>query len=284
MSAVLGAYLDLSHALTSDPLLLLASAISTFDPLWAASTDDLDGEDDPLNTTLHVVRSAFPDLYAEAVGALWAGASNRDLERMLCAGISAKGIPLDNLHWVGWGIPLIAHGIDLSDPDLYTTRPDLLVALAPFGISPSDEDDLPEAVYTVGRAIAGSLIRQTDPVLQQVGWLYGWLFSSSGNSLVDETEEVLCELTPLSWSPDDIAFAVEIIAEADIILRDARAGLAALQTHPALLTVLQDNIDRFRQGKRHGQPTVLEWPSAVGSAGRTAQPDPELLLVRGDAA
>lgn len=288
MTAVLEAYFNLSHALTTDALLLLASAVATFDPLWSASTDDLDSEDDPLDTTLWVVRSAFPDLYGEAVGALWLGASYRDLDRLLCAGISAKGIPLDDLHWVGWGIPLIAHGIDLSDPDLYTIHADLLPALAPFGISPSDDMDepidLPEAIYAVGRAIAGSLTGQTDPVLQQVGWLYSWLFSSSGNSLVDETEEVLCELTPLSWSPDDIAFAVEIIAEADTILSDARAGLAALQANPNLLTVLQDNIDRFRRGKRHGQPPVLEWPSAVCSAGRSPQPDPKLLLVRGDAA
>lgn len=283
MNAVLDTYLGLSHALTSDPLLLLASAVATFDPLWAAS-DDLDGEDDPLDTTLRVVRRAFPDLYAEAVGVLWAGAAYRDLERLMCVGISAKGIPLDDLHWVGWGIPLTAHGIDLSDPDFYTLHPDLADALTPFGIFPSDEDDLPDAIYTVGCAIARSLSEQADPVLQQVGWLYGWLFSCTGNSLVDETDEMLCEIAPLSWSPDDIAFAVEIIAEADTILSDAHAGLEALQANPNLLTVLQDNIERLRRGTRDGHPPVLEWPSAVSGAGRTAQPDPELLLVRSDAA
>lgn len=284
MNAVLDTYLGLSRALTTDPLLLLASVVATFDPLWSVS-DDLDGEEDPLDTTLRVVRRAFPDLYAEMVGTLWVGANYRDLERLLCAGISAKGIPLDDLHWVGWGIPLIAHGLDISDPDFYTLHADLADALTPFGICPLDEgDDLPDGVYTVGRAIAGSLTEETNPVLQQVGWLYGWLFSCTGNSLVDETEEVLCELAPLSWSPDDIAFAVEIIAEADTILRDACAGLAALQTHPNLLTVLQDNIDRLRQGTRDGQSPVLEWPSAVGGADRSPQPDPELLLVRRNAA
>ncbi len=51
---------QLSEALTGDPLLLLASAVATFDPYWNSIHDEDDYDDDPLNTALRVTRGAFP--------------------------------------------------------------------------------------------------------------------------------------------------------------------------------------------------------------------------------
>jgi len=292
MNAVIDAYHGLAHVLTTDPLLLLASAVATFDPFWSAFDDDFDGEEPPLDIALRVTRGAFPDIYAEAVEYLRAGAVYADMDRLLCKAISAKGIPLDDLDMIGWGVPMTAYGVDLEDPEFYIVHEDLLPVLAPFGLSLSETDDyridIPEAIYAAGRTIANSLHEQADPVLRQVGWLYGWLFSCTGNSLVDYTDETLSEIPPLSWSKDDIAFAIEVIEEAEGIMRDVQAGLAALQTTPELLAVLEGNIDRLnqqdKQGKRHGHPLVLEWTGAINGADRAAIANSLVLQLRRDVA
>ena len=46
----------------------------------------------------------------------------------------------------------------------------------------------------------------------------------------------------LAWDKDDLAFAIEIIEEADTIMADAMAGLAFLTKNPDVLQDLQCNI------------------------------------------
>ncbi len=293
MNAITAIYDHVAVALTTDPLLLLASAAATFDPFWDDFEDEIDYETDPLTIALQVTRGAFPDLYAEAIERLRVGAAYAELDRLLCGGISAKGIALDDLEAIGWGIPLVALGIDLEDPEFYAVHSDMLPILAPFGIDvPEGETyriEVPEGIYPVGSAIARSLHEQSDPVLQQVGWLFGWLFSCTGNSLVDATDEMLSELQPLTWDPEDIAFAIEMIEEADGIMRDAMAGLEILKTTPDLWAALERHItilsrELKQKGKLDEQSIRLEWTGLGGGAERAAVADPELLLVRGDAA
>ncbi|MBE2271638.1 MAG: hypothetical protein IAE80_25620 [Anaerolinea sp.] len=272
MNPLLDSYGVLAEALTADPLLLLASAVATFDPFWNAfDAQDIDYDADPLHIALQVTRGAFPDIYAEAVERLRASANYPTMDRLLCTAISAKGIPLDDLETIGWGIPLSAVGVDLEDPEFYAVHADLLPILAPFGIELPDSEaysiDVPECVYTTGRAIAASLHEQTDPALRQVGWLFGWLFSCTGNSLVDYTDELLSEIPPLSWSAEDVAFAIELIEEADGILRDMQAGIEALKDAPDLMALLERNIQalyaqRARQGTRSDKVNApLQWTS-----------------------
>ena len=287
-------YQQLALSLTVDPLLLLASVVAAFDPFWADFDDtDIDYETDPLTIALQVIRGAFPDIYAEAIERLRAGTPFAEMDRLLCQAISAKGIPLDDLETIGWGIPLNAVGVDLEDPEFYAVHSDLLPILAPFGIDlPEGETysvDVPECVYPTGRVIAASLHEQPDPALQQVGWLFGWLFSCTNSSLVDYTDEALAEIPPLSWSPDDIAFAVELIEEADGIMGDVQAGIEILKSTPQLQSALERNVAILYQIlKKKGkldEPTIrLEWTSAGDSADRAAVADPQFLLVRRDAA
>jgi hypothetical protein len=260
---------QLAVSLTADPLLLLASAVAAFDPFWNAfDAEDIDYDTDPLNIALQVTRGAFPDIYAEAVERLRAGASYADLDRLLCKAITAKGIPLDDLDSIGWGIPLNAVGVDLEDPEFYAVHSDLLPILAPFGIAiPEGETysiDIPDCVYTAGRAIAASLTDQPDSVLRQVGWAFAWLFSCTGNSLCDLTNESLSELQPLSWSAEDVAFAIELIEEADGILCDVQAGIEALKASPDLMAALERNVAHLyrvlkKNGKLDGQTFRLKW-------------------------
>lgn len=292
MNAITAIYDLLAVALTTDPLLLLASAAATFDPFWDDFEDEIDYETDPMTIALQVTRGAFPDIYADAIERMRAGAPYAELDRLLCKAISAKGIPLDDIETIGWGIPLVALGIELEDPEFYAVHSDLLPILAPFGIQiPEGETyriDVPEGIRQVGSAIANSLHEQTDPVLQQVSWLFGWLFSCTGNSLVDYSDEMLSEIQPLSWSKEDIAFAVEMIEEANGIMRDAMAGLDTLKTTPDLMAALERHVTMLyremkQKGKLNEQSIRLEWTSFGGSAERAAVADSEFLLVRSDA-
>ena len=93
------------------------------------------------------------------------------------------------------------------------------------------------------RALALNLLEQTDPALRQVGWLLGWLFSCTGNSLVDCSDEALNDFDPLAWSKENVEFAIEMIAEADEITGDAMAGLGAVNNTPALMAILKRNAE-----------------------------------------
>ena len=287
-------YEQLAASLIADPLLLLASAVAAFDPFWADFDEaDIDYDTDPLTIALQVTRSAFPDIYAEAVERLRADAPYAEMDRLLCKAISAKGIPLDDLDTIGWGVPMTAVGVDLEDPEFYAVHTDVLAALVPFGIDlPEGETysvDVPECIHKVGCAIANSLHEQSDPALRQVGWLFGWLFSCTGNSLVDYSDEALAEIPPLSWSADDIAFAVELIEEADGIMRDVQMGLDLLKTTPDLMATLERNTAHLyrelkKKGKLDERTIRLEWAGAVGGADGTAITDAGVLQLRRDAA
>lgn len=111
MNPLTSMFEQLAVSLTADPLLLLASAVAAFDPFWAAfAEEEIDYDTDPLHIALQVTRGAFPDIYAEAVERLRMGASYQEMDRLLCKAISAKGIPLDDLDVIGWGVPLTDKG------------------------------------------------------------------------------------------------------------------------------------------------------------------------------
>ena len=283
MNPLMNMYEQLAVALTAEPLLCLATAVAAFDPFWRAFGDDnIDYECDPLDIALQVTRNAFPDIYAEAVERLRAGAAYQEMNRLLCRAVSAKGIPLDDLEMIGWGVPLTAAGIDLEDPEFYEVHNDLLPILRPFGIEcPVGETyhiDVPNGVFAVGCAIASSLHEQPDSALRQAGWAFGWLFGCTGNSLVDYTDEALGEISPLSWSKDDIAFAIELIEEADSILRDVQAGLELLQAWPELMAALARNVTiHYRELKKKGKLAEhtlrLEWSNSGDGADRATVVD-----------
>jgi hypothetical protein len=286
-------YDQLAVALTGDPLLLLASAVATFDPYWSEFDQGYnDDEDNPLHIALAVTRGAFPDIYAEAVERMRANAPYQQLDSLICKAITAKGIPMDSLETMSWGIPLVSFGVDLEDPEFYAVHSAALPALIPFGVDiPESETysiDVPECLYAAGRAVAASLHEQHDPTLRQVGWLYARLFGCSGNSLCDLTIDELYELQPLSWSSDDIAFAVEMIEEADGIMSDAMAGLKHLTASPDLMAALERNIAHlYREFRKKGKiddHIRLDWSRLGSGADRTTIANPEFLQLRRDAA
>ncbi|MDX1992546.1 MAG: hypothetical protein SF029_09155 [bacterium] len=294
MNTVLDTYTLLADAVRDDPFLLLANAVAWCDPLWAMDADDMETEDDGLGIALAVTRQAFPDIYAGAVERIRAGESAAALDRFICGEITGRGIPLDNLEFMSYGIPLDAAGALLEDPDFYEQHPDVLPILAFFGVHPEAgmySVEVPDAAYTAGRAAADSLMNQGDEHWRQVGWALAWLFSCSGNSVIDLDYESLMDIPPLSWEPNDVAFAVDLIEEANGIMADVNAGLQWLETTPAAMAQLEGNLRRiFRKlktmkGKQRDDLRIaLEWRPVGDSDGGTALADPEFLHVRGDAA
>lgn len=293
MNDLLDTFGLLAVAMLDDPLLTLANAVCWLDPLWEFADDDVYEEGDGVGLALCITRSAFPDIYAGAVERIRSGASEKELDSFICGEISQRGIPLDNLEFLGYGIPLTACGIELSDPDLYAARSDLLPLVELFGIRPEPGHysvEVPECAYTAGRVIADSLVKQADERLQQVGWALAWLFSCSGNSLVDFDDESLSEIPPLSWDENDLAFAIELIEEADGIIGDVNAGLTLLEENPILFAALEANVQRTyktiaKQKGKQDEPRIrLEWAFALTGSNGAAVTDSELLLVRRDAA
>jgi hypothetical protein len=100
----------------------------------------------------------------------------------------------------------------------------------------------------------------------------------------------MAEIPPLSWDENDLAFAIELIEEANGIMADVTAGLTLLEANPILFSALEANIQRTyktiaKQKGKQDEPRIrLEWPSALTGGDGAALADSELLLVRRDAA
>lgn len=292
MNELLATYTLLADAMLDDPLLSLANAVVWLDPLWKMPGDYEYEEGDDAEMALYVTRGVFPDIYAGAVECIRGGATYGQLDSYICAEVNKIGIPLDNLEYMAYGIPMLAHGVELSNPEFHTSRPDLARILALFGIHPEADEwrvDVPDGVYMVGHVIANSLMNQQDECWQKVGWMLAWLFSCTGNSLIDCDDEALAEMEPLMWDEENVAFAIEIIEEADGVLKDVDAGLNVLETHPEAFRALSKNVTLVcrklaNRKEKYREPHVrLEWPSLDRGADGTAVAGVELLQLRRDA-
>jgi hypothetical protein len=188
MTALLEAHRHVQAALNCDPLGRLALAVAWLDPLWQFDEDwnPYAAEESTLGYALNIIRQAFPDVYVAAVDALRQGSSYWELDRLICAGISAVGIPLDELDSLGFGIPLPFYGIELDVPETYDDKPALVPLLACFGVA---DGEVPDHTYRVASDLHYSLLEQPDVRYQQLGQLIGWLFGCSGNSSVDLSYE-----------------------------------------------------------------------------------------------
>lgn len=265
--------------MSTDPALCLANAVAWLDPFWGEfiEEDDDYAGDGGLGLALRVVRSSFPAIYVEVIEQLRERHSWDDIDRFVCREIEKLGIPLENLEWMGYGIPLPSYGVRLEEPDFYESHPDLIPILALFGIDPTANDetlDVPESVHLVGQFIAEDLEQHPDERYRQLSWLMQWLFSCSGNSVIDLDYDSMCEYQPLSWDKDDLDFAIAIIREADEIVQEALKGLAFLQSTPEVFAALNNNVQRihktlskYPKENRHDKPRVrCVWPSLGTSA------------------
>ncbi|HMN12865.1 MAG: hypothetical protein GX573_01835 [Chloroflexi bacterium] len=272
----------LASGLRGDALLCLAQAVAWLDPFWDGPPDDDFNDDGSLAVALDVTRCHFPGIYALAVDALHHGAVYEDLDHLICAEISALGIPLDCIESMGFGIPLPAYGTLLHDPEFYTYHPDVVPIVRLFGIQPEgDPVDIPDPAHAAAERLMHDLTAHSDEHYQQIGWLIGWLFSCTQNSSIDLDSETMWEFEPLSWEQDHLELAIAIIEEADEIMESVQAGLALVQSSPHIQQALQDNIRRLyrsfaRQSKKertnHDCPR-LHWPALDRGVTGTTESD-----------
>ncbi|QPC83076.1 hypothetical protein G4Y79_01485 [Phototrophicus methaneseepsis] len=269
MNDLLQTYTFLNQAMQSDSLLCLAQAVCWLDPLWRGYDEDFYHDPDGiLSAALVVTRQLFPDLYVDAIDKLRQGATYATVDQLICEGISNTGIPLDNLEYLPYGIPLPAYGVELNDADFYTTHPEVIPILACFGISPEANPyhmTIPDCVYTAAEIIATDLAKRPEEQYQQVAWGLLWLTSATNNSICDWDAELMMEVEPLAWETNDLAFARVMIEEADEIMGDVLTGLYWLTSEPAVMQAMQDNIHRIykaiqKKGKNNDAPNIrLKW-------------------------
>ena len=293
MNTLLETYAGLATAMLDDPFLALANAVAWLDPLWQMPDEDGYEAGEDAELALYTLRSIFPEIYVGAVEQIRADVTYAQLDSFICRAVEQRGIPLDSLECIPYGIPLPAYGVELAEPDFYTSHPDLARLLVLFAVCPEPDEcpvEIPDEAFTVGRTLANSLLKQTDERWKQVGWALAWLFSCSGNSLIDCDDETLAEYQPMPWDEDNVAFAVEMIEEAEGILRDVDAGLKLLEADPDAFRALRDNVrhvcNRCTKGKEPDyEPRLrLHWPPLDRGANGAAVAGVELLQLRGDAA
>ena len=186
----------LASGLQADTHLCLAATVAWLDPAWILD-DDIEVDEDETSTLAYaffVLRKAFPNLYVQATEMLRTGRGYAEIDRLICAEMYQKGIPLDELTWLAYGIPMPAYGARLNDPDFYEGHDDLASIVHLFGIETEESTDVPLNAYRAGRLVATSLMGQGDVHYQQVSYLLQWLFNCSGNSCVDMNDEDMAEM------------------------------------------------------------------------------------------
>lgn len=259
----------LAHHLHADPLFCLANAVVWLDPLWLA---DDDGE--VFSTALLTLRQVFPALYAQAIEMLRDQQSVATVGNMICNELNHIGLPVDDLEYLAFGIPLPAYGVDLTEARFYEDHPELMPLLSLFGISP--DHVIPEQAYPIGQALGDALRNHPDSRYQQVGWLLLWLFGWTGNSILDLTYEFMAEYEMLAWTPGDVEFALEMIRQADELMAQVTAGQALLLNQPTLMNTLAQNIRRMEAALKKGQKhdiVRLEWPPLADGLTGTTEPN-----------
>lgn len=303
----------LSLLFRDHPKLALIQAIAWLDPLSLGQRlpdEDLEfdyDDEDELVVGLHVCRQCFPGVYSGANHLLMQGIPELDVKRYLCEGINAHLVtPLQTLEDLRYGPPLDCYGInpelvaecDQPSHPVYRSR----AVLALLGVTVGDGTTIED--WSRGSAAADvirySLERCAAPVYQDVGALLAWLFSASGNSLVDWSRDEMWESGSSlpEWTPNDIDFVNEMSREADEMMASAIRGLDTLEQDAALRKVLVHHLKTvFKYIDKKGNTTHarailsddecatfakrLVWPERDGEcAASQADHDPRLLPLR----
>jgi len=247
----------LSRLMQSSPTLALLQAVAWFDP---TSLHDPTGEayidfdydaEDELTAGLHVCRACFPNLYASANALLMQGWPERDLARFICEGINAQLVTsIESLEALRYGPPLECYGVDptllaeVDEPEHLIYRSCAVYAL--FGLA-IDSDEM-DGEWSTARLVADilhhSLKAQSASDYHDLDALLSWMFSASGNSLVDWSQEAMWESGAEypDWSLEDIAFENDMTSEAQDIMSAAEHGMALVESNLALSKALQRNI------------------------------------------
>jgi hypothetical protein len=272
----------LAKALLQTPRLALASVVTWLDPLGLLNLDsqDFENDGDDLPVALLACRASFPDVYAQSLLALAHGASLAELERIICFGASQHlVVSIEDIEMFKWGVPCEGLGIDLNgyyqDMALEEAYPRLMPVLNWLGLSHTSTQT--ECAYTYNTA--SQLVKSLDCFPENtphrdLANLLRWILGESGNTLVDNIDEMLYEsgLEPMEWTPDNVAFMNEVQTEAYQIVESAMRALERLEHDTDWREALQSNCKRLTERKSKRVP--LRWPSCAGGSASNAAHTP----------
>lgn len=193
----------LSALMDSDPRLALVNAIAWLDPatLTQGAADpryiefDYDAEE-PLTIGLHVCRECFPIVYAGAIQLQWQGADERTIERFILEGMGAYlVVPPQVLEELRYGPSVDFCGLYLNtlEPEDADNPPfdQLLPLFGLFGLTAGGDepDEVQSTVFIVAKVLVQSHTTRRESVYIDLANLLTWMFSFSGNTAIDYTEE-----------------------------------------------------------------------------------------------
>lgn len=294
-------------ALLADPALALAQVTGWLDPVHFYPDDFIEDnywgalEEDPQGVLLYaltVSRDLFPAVYTRAVQRLRQGASFDELDTLICDTIGDQHphLHLTTLYDMRYGIPVEWYGLDLDSPEALELHPWAIDLLADFGVIPEeahgmfafDYDDVWMA-WQIGQHVVRSLVLEDRQPCADLALLLLWLFSGTGNSLVDNSYEAWAEggFEPLEWDHRTLAAVSEAAEQAQVIVDGALRGLDLLLEDIACRAAFRHNVRTISEAIRKGRKNVhLSWPERTGGRGtedgadRAAEPDPQVLFVR----
>lgn len=231
----------LTDWLSQHPVYSLALATAWLDP----AADEYDS-DDELIRAYYVCRKCFPDVYTLLNQRLAENHSREALENFVFQAINEKIYPpMPRLEHVLFGLPILPQGIGWYQEVVYETYPELLPVLRLFGVVMGAQTTFDEA-WEIARTMYDSLDANDYRDLRH---LLEWLFSFSGNTLVDYCDLEIDEnaMEYMDWTPDNIQFNREMHEEADEFIALARQAVNRLDDDPVLLKAMKRNIRILRK-------------------------------------
>jgi len=170
----------------------------------------------------------------------------------------------------------------VDDPEHLIYRSRAVYALFGLAINSDEMDGEWSTARLVADILHHSLKAQSASDYHDLSALLSWMFSASGNSLVDWSQEAMWESGAEypDWSLEDIAFVNDMTREAEVIMGAAESGMALVESNPTLNKALQRNIRTIykqieRREKKHARTYLtddecgaltcrLAWPKCDG--------------------
>lgn len=265
MNGLLSLLLTLQQGLASQPTTALAYLTAWLDPLPLRdlTADPASGDSDELlHHALLVCRECFPAVYADAIQRLHYGATYRDLEGCICAGMShTLEIPPDTLDAIAYGVPFQPMGLayDEEFPDRY---PDLLPI---FGWLEADPTAGLETAYPIIERLIHSLTDLPHGTAVDLVALLQWITGSSGNTAIDFGDDDYWDsgIQPLDWSLEHIALMNEIHSEAQAHIERAKHAVKTLNENATWRQAFIRNYTLLKGVARVDPDQRLRWPTGA---------------------
>lgn len=248
--------------------------------------------DDAMAESMEVIRSCFPQRYPALVALAETTSDYDSLARFIVGVVDSDlgyeyeldGWAQDEIEILPFGIPFMSHATHFLED---AAHQDINAVMRTFGllppgeiVRPPDDDEEgegeqgenPEATdefYRVRKLVKRWLLpsfgRPEDAipcnVLGDITMLVQWLFSMTGNTSLDMTEEEFqdMEMGLLQWCPDNLKLMREIQQEAEKVVAAAFSTMKAFRYNRFLWADFARNVRYMLDG----QPDRIQWSNSV---------------------